>query len=223
VIEYTKGEESVPAEGETMTAQRRGKTKKLPEFLTEEEMTALIRVPNPRYPTGERNRLLMIVMLDAGLRLSEAIHLRWRDLDLNTGRLMIREGKGSKDRTVWLGTDAVDLVRSWRQRQANTFGGAVDLVFTTLDGKALQPRYVQAMVERYGVRAGIEKHCHPHLLRHTYATSFYRETHNLRSLQLNLGHNDLTTTSIYTHVVDTEREAESRSFRHAAALVGATA
>lgn len=206
-----------------MSEKRRGQPKKLPEFLTEEEVTTLIRQPNPRYPTGERNRLLMIVMLDAGLRLAETINLRWRDLDLNTGRLMVREGKGAKDRTVWLGPDAIELVRSWRQRQADEIGGNVERVFTTLAGKQLQPRYVQAMLERYGVRAGIEKHVHPHLLRHTYATSFYRETHNLRSLQANLGHGDLTTTSIYTHVVDTEREAESRSFRHAAALVGATA
>lgn len=123
---------------------------------------------------------------------------------------------------MWLGPDAIDLVRSWRQRQADTINGNVEHVFTTLEGKPLQPRYVQAMVERYGTRAGIERHVHPHLLRHTYATAFYRETHNLRHLQANLGHGDLSTTSIYTHVVDTEREAESRSFRHAAALVGAT-
>jgi len=204
-----------------MKPKRRGQPKKLPEFLTEDEVTALVQQPNPRYPTGERNRLLMIVMLDAGLRLSEAIHLRWRDLDLNTGRLTVRQGKGAKDRIVWLGADAVELMRSWRQRQADDVGEAAEHVFTTLEGKPLQPRYVQAMVERYGVRAGLEKHIHPHLLRHTYATAFYRETHNLRHLQANLGHSDLTTTSIYTHVVDTEREAESRSFRHAAALVGA--
>jgi len=204
-----------------MNAKRRRQPKKLPEFLTEDEVAALVRVPNPRYPTGERNRLLLVVMLDAGLRLGETIHLRWRDLDLNTGRLMVREGKGGKDRAVWLASEATDLVRSWRQRQADTIGGDVEHVFTTLEGKPLQPRYVQAMVERYGVRAGIRKHVHPHLLRHTYASTFYRETHNLRSLQANLGHSDLTTTAIYTHVTDVEREEESRSFRHAAALVGA--
>jgi len=206
-----------------MNAKRRRQPKKLPEFLTEGEVTALVRQPNPRYPTGERNRLMMIVMLDAGLRLAETVALRWRDVDLNTGRVMVRQGKGAKDRVVWLGPDATDLMRSWRQRQAEKIGGDLENVFTTLDGKPLQRRYVQAMVERYGVRAGIEKHVHPHLLRHTYATAFYRETHNLRHLQANLGHSDLSTTSIYTHVVDTEREAESRSFRHAAALVGAVA
>jgi len=130
-------------------------------------------------------------------------------------------GQTVKDRTVWLGPDAIDLVRSWRQRQADEIGSDVEHVFTTLEGKPLQPRYVRAMVERYGLRAGIAKHVHPHMLRHTYATAFCRETHNLRHLQANLGHSDLTTTSIYTHVFDTEREAESRSFRHAAALVGA--
>ena len=83
-----------------------GRGFKIPEVLTREEQEALLRQPNPRYPTGERNRLLLRVMLDTGLRLSEAINLRWRDLDLLTGRLHVKQGKGAKDRVLRVGDEA---------------------------------------------------------------------------------------------------------------------
>lgn len=91
---------------------------RIPEVLTPTEREALLRVPNPRYPTGERNRLLLRVMLNAGLRLSEALNLRWPDVDLNTGRLHVKRGKGGKDRVLWLGEEDLAALRKWRQRQA---------------------------------------------------------------------------------------------------------
>jgi len=198
------------SEGETMT-QRKGF--KIPEVLTDTEQEALLSQPNPRYPTGERNRALLRLMLDTGLRLSEATALRWRDINLTTGKLMVRQGKGAKDRTLWIGDEDLDMLRSWRERQARDVAGDHEHVFTTLEGNPVSPRYVQAMVKRYAARAGIEKDIHPHTLRHSFATDIYRQTTNIRLTQKALGHSNLATTQIYTHIVDEELEDALRTFR----------
>jgi len=187
--------------------------KRIPEVLTEEEQRALLAQPNRRYPTGERNHLMLRLMLDTGLRLSEAIHLRWRDLDLMTGKLHVKQGKGAKDRILWIGEEDLELLRKWRERQAKVVGKTPEYVFTTLDGKPLQPRYVQAMVARYAKRAGIQKRVHPHTLRHTFATDLLKAVKNVRLVQKALGHANLSTTQIYTHIVDEELEAALKSFR----------
>jgi site-specific recombinase XerD len=86
-------------------------------------------------------------------------------------------------------------------------------VFTTLDGKPVSNRYVQEMVKRYAAKAGIDKDVHPHTLRHTFATDLYRQTTNIRLTQKALGHANLATTQIYTHIVDEELEGALKSFR----------
>ena len=186
---------------------------RIPEVLTASEQEALLGVPNPRYPTGERNRLLLRVLLNAGLRLSEALHLRWPDVDLNTGRVHVKLGKGGKDRVLWLGEEDLGALRKWRQRQATLTPEAPAHVFTTLDGKPVSPRYVQAMVGRYAKRAGIEKRVHPHTLRHTFATDLLRDAGNVELVRRALGHANLATTQIYVHLVDADLEAALKSFR----------
>jgi len=198
-----------------MSEERRQQGRKIPEVLTAEEQAALLREPNPRYPTGERNRLMLSVMLNTGLRLSEATGLRWREVDLNSGKLIVRQGKGAKDRTLWVGERDLGLLRHWRERQAKVVPGAPSHVFTTLDGKPVSNRYVQEMVKRYATKAGIDKDVHPHMLRHTFATDLYRETTNIRLTQKALGHANLSTTQIYTHIIDEELEEALKSFRHA--------
>lgn len=127
-------------------------------------------------------------MLNTGLRLSEATALRWKDIDLmTTGKLMVRRGKGAKDRTLWIGENDTDKLRHWRQRQVKVCGDT-DHVFTALKGKPMQNRYVQAMLARYIERAGINKNISPHTLRHTFATDLYRETGKIRLVQKVLGH-----------------------------------
>jgi site-specific recombinase XerD len=182
--------------------------KKLPEFLTEDESAALLKQPNARYPTGLRNLTMLRLMLDAGLRASELLALRTSDIDLNTGKLAVIEGKGKKDRALWLNDAALALVRRWRESRPVQS----DLLFTTLKGEPVSGRYLREMVKRLGVKAGIKKDVHPHLLRHTFATKFYRETRNILMTQKALGHEDVSTTMIYTHVVDAELEAALRSF-----------
>jgi len=197
-----------------MSGERKRQGRKIPEILEADEQAALLRQPNPRYPTGERNRLVLRLMMDTGLRLAEACALRWRDIDLTTGKLMVRQGKGAKDRTLWVSESDLKILRSWRERQARDVAGSPDHVFTTIAGSPISGRYVQQMVKRYAAKAGIEKNVHPHTLRHTFATDLYRETTNIRLTQKALGHANLSTTQIYTHVVDEELEGALKSFRH---------
>ena len=121
---------------------------RIPEVLTASEQEALLAQPNPRYPTGMRNYTMLRLMLDTGLRLSEAVNLKWRDVDFNTGKLMVRQGKGAKDRILWIGDADLELLRAWRERQAKDVNGNPEHVFTTLAGKPVSPRYVQQMVKR---------------------------------------------------------------------------
>jgi site-specific recombinase XerD len=112
-----------------------------------------------------------------------------------------------------VGEESLAHLRHWRERQAKDVASNPEHVFTTLDGKPVSPRYVQAMVTRYTRKAGIEKAIHPHSLRHSFATDFLRETHNIRLVQKALGHANLATTQIYTHIVDEELEEALKSFR----------
>ena len=186
---------------------------RIPEVLTAQEQRDLLAQPNPRYPTGQRNRTMLRFMLDTGLRVAEAVALTWRDIDLMTGKLHVKRGKGARDRILWVNETALDALRSWRERQAEEVGECPPHVFTSLKGESLSTRYVQQMVKRYRERAGIEKQVTPHTLRHSYATDLLRETKNIRLVQKALGHSSLATTQIYTHIVDDEMEDALRSFR----------
>jgi len=190
------------------------RAKKLPTVLTEDEQERLLEQPNSRYPTGERNGTMLRLMLNTGLRLAEVTSLKWRDLNLTTGKLMVRKEKGSKDRTLWVAESDIDRLRSWRERQA-TACATCEHVFTTLQGQPLGHRYVQRMVKRYASKAGIDKNSSPHI---PFATDLYRETSKIRLVQKVLGHSDLSTTMIYTHIFDEEVESALESFRQAAAV-----
>jgi len=191
---------------------------RIPEVLTEDEQQALLKVPNRRYPTGQRNHLLLHLILDTGLRLPEAIAVRWSNINLNTGKLMVRKGKGAKDRSLWIGDADLRLLRRWRQRQSEEVEAEVEDVFTTLEGKPVSPRYVQQMVKRCAAKAGINKNIHPHTLRHSFATDLCRDTGKIRLVQKALGHANLSTTQIYTHIVDEELEDALKSFRQPTAV-----
>ncbi len=182
------------------------------------EQAQLIEQANPRYPTGACIRTMLRLMLNTGLRLAEVTALKWRDIDLTTGKLMVRQGKGSKDRTLWVAETDIDRLRSWRERQA-TACDTCEHVCTALNGQPLGHRYVQQMVKRYATKAGIDKNILPHTLHHSFATDLYRETSKTRLVQKVLGHSDLSTTMIYTHIFDEEVESALKSFRQATVVV----
>ena len=191
--------------------------RKLPEILTSDEEKALVKVFNMRYDAGLRNKALVSVMLYAGLRAAEALNLSVRDMTWTgdeAGKVHIKQGKGKKDRMVYLNAASVDLLTRWRDRR---YDQRSKLLFTTREAKRLATRWLRQMVNTYAGRAGIEKHVHPHTLRHTFATNLYRSSgHNLRVVQLALGHSSIQTTEIYTHIANDEVGEEMRKLRQAA-------
>jgi integrase/recombinase XerD len=176
-------------------------------------------------------------MLTAGLRLAEAINLKWPNINFRAGKLKVEEGKGRKDRQLWLGEKTLNLLGEWRERQSKALEekgreNKNNLVFTTLTGNKLNQVNVRKMVYRYAEKAGIqeevtkhyrdkegnklpetykEKKVTPHTLRHTFATDLYRDTKDIRQVQKALGHSDLSTTMIYTHLVDEDLQRDMQA------------
>lgn len=186
--------------------------RKIPEFLTVEEQEQLIKVFNVRYFNSFRNRTMIKLFLASGLRLSEMINLRWRDINLMTGQLKVVEGKGTKDRILWISDSIVEDLRIWKERQSKKLD-ICELVFTTSSKLKLDDRNIRRMVSLYSAKAGINKNVSPHTFRHTYASDLLRETKNIRLVQKALGHEDLSTTMIYTHIVDDEFEKALKKLR----------
>ena len=186
--------------------------RKIPEFLTVEEQEQLINVFNVRYFNSFRNRTMIKLFLASGLRLSEMINLRWRDINLMTGQLKVVEGKGTKDRILWISDSIVEDLRIWKEKQSKKLD-ICELVFTTSSKLKLDDRNIRRMVSLYSAKAGINKNVSPHIFRHTYASDLLRETKNIRLVQKALGHEDLSTTMIYTHIVDDEFEKALKKLR----------
>ena len=211
--------------------------RKIPEILDIEEQKKLLNVFNTRYPTSLRNKTMIRLMLTTGLRLAEAINLKWNNINFRAGKLKVEEGKGRKDRQLWLGEKTLNLLGEWRERQSKALEekgreNKNNLVFTTLTGNKLNQVNVRKMVYRYAEKAGIqeevtkhyrdkegnklpetykEKKVTPHTLRHTFATDLYRDTKDIRQVQKALGHSDLSTTMIYTHLVDEDLQRDMQA------------
>ncbi|WP_263789961.1 tyrosine-type recombinase/integrase [Salinibacter sp.] len=185
---------------------------KLPRVLKEEETDRLLAQPNQRYFGPHRDYLFMRLMLKAGLRASEATALRPEHIDLMSGKLSVREGKGAKDRTLWVGEEVLEELREWTGRRSEEIGeegaGSSGFLLPTRKGTEVATSHLRRSVKRYARKASVEEvgRVSPHTLRHTFATRLYRETGNIRMVQKALGHSDLSTTMIYTHVVDEELE-----------------
>ncbi len=185
---------------------------KLPRVLTEEETGRLLAQPNQRYFGPHRDYLYMRLMLKAGLRASEATALCPEHIDLMSGKLTVREGKGAKDRTLWVGEEVLEELREWTDRRNEEVGeekvGDQVPFLPTRKGTEVATSHLRRSVKRYARQASVEEvdRVSPHTLRHTFATRLYRDTGNIRLVQKALGHSDLSTTMIYTHVVDEELE-----------------
>lgn len=186
--------------------------KKIPDVLTLEEQEKLLEQFNLRYITPQRNKTMIHLLLNTGLRLSEMTNLKWNDIDLMTGQVKVVEGKGLKDRILWLDENTLTMLGKWKQRQFKEWGKS-DLVFTTRTLRQLDGKAVRSMIKTYSDKAGIKKHITTHSLRHTFASDLLRDTKNIRIVQKALGHADISSTQIYTHIVDEELEEALKSFR----------
>jgi integrase/recombinase XerC len=174
--------------------------KRLPQMLNERDTAALVEADDSMHARARlRDRAILEVLYSAGLRVSELIGLDWRDIDEELGLVMIRSGKGSKDRLVPIGEPALDALHAWRQATPG-MPSADYPVITNLRGSRLTPRAVQNIVARRLVQAGINTPITPHGLRHSFATHMLNAGADLRSIQEMLGHSSLTTTQRYTHV-----------------------
>jgi integrase/recombinase XerD len=177
------------------------KRQRLPHVLGRGEIQRLLAAPHGTDPAALRDRALLEVMYACGLRASEAIDLRTQDIDLHAGVLRAR-GKGSKERLVPVGSQAVAAVRAWLERGRPQLVGLRDEphLFVNHRGAGLTRQGLYKIVQRHARAAGLEGRMSPHTLRHTFATHLLAGGCDLRSVQEMLGHADVATTQIYTHV-----------------------
>ena len=185
------------------TADLRGprKTGRLPRVLSREEVALLLSQPWGTEPLALRDRALLEVMYACGLRASEAIGLQASDVDLDEGMLRAR-GKGSKERLVPIGRQAVAALRAYEQRGRPALVGhrVQTQLFVNHRGGALTRQGLYKIVQGHARGAGLEQKMSPHTLRHSFATHLLAGGCDLRSLQEMLGHADLATTQVYTHL-----------------------
>jgi len=173
----------------------------LPHFLTPAEVERLLAQPDLSSDEGIRNRAMLEVLYATGLRVSELLNLRLRDLDLESGLLNCL-GKGSKQRRVPLGRSAVSSLYQYLPiRSRYTEGRTTDYLFVEKSGRTLTRQRFWRLIKEYGASAGIA-YITPHILRHSFATALLTNGADLRSVQMLLGHSDIGTTQIYTHVTD---------------------
>ncbi len=150
-------------------------------------------------PLVVRDRTMLEVMYGAGLRLSELVGLDVRHLDLSTGEVWVM-GKGSKERKIPMGKTAVSWLHRWLEMR-ELYEPEDDAVFiSTQSGKRISNRNVQKRFEQWGIKQGVNSHINPHKLRHSFATHLLESSGNLRGVQELLGHANLSTTQIYTHL-----------------------
>lgn len=149
-------------------------------------------------PLAVRDRAMLEVMYGAGLRLSELVGLDLKHLDLDTGEVWVM-GKGSKERKLPIGRTAVTWLEHWLAMR-DLFGPEDDAMFLSNQGRRISTRNVQKRFAEWGVKQGVNSHIHPHKLRHSFATHMLESSGDLRAVQELLGHANLTTTQIYTHL-----------------------
>ncbi|MDQ3286959.1 MAG: tyrosine recombinase XerC [Pseudomonadota bacterium] len=169
--------------------------RKLPQVLDPDEAKALVEIATDA-PLGLRDRAMLELFYSSGLRLSELCMLHWRDLDLEDGLVTVL-GKGSRQRSVPLGSHARAALAQWR---ASTGAPGESPVFPGRAGGPITPRAIQLRMRLLAQRQGLFKRVHPHLLRHSFASHILESSGDLRGVQELLGHADIATTQIYTHL-----------------------
>jgi site-specific recombinase XerD len=191
------------------------KGKKLPaEVLTIEEVGKLISACSNRAPTGIRNRALIVLLWRGGLRISEALSLRPKDLNVKKGTVSVLHGKGDKRRVVGLDPQAWSVIQRWLDRRKALGITGRTVLFCTLDKKPVQASYVRNLLPRLARKVGIEKRVHPHGLRHTHASELRSEGVDIGIISKQLGHSSTATTARYldhvcpSAVIDTMKARE---------------
>jgi len=174
----------------------------LPRFLNQAEMETLLSQPDVATEAGLRDRAVLELMYACGLRVSEVVNLKLGDADLDSG-ILTCTGKGSKTRRIPIGTSAVEWLKSYlalRRRHENV---EIDNLFVTPACRPLDRQLIHGLIKEYAERAGLQN-VSPHTLRHSFATHLVQNNADIRSVQQMLGHADISTTQIYTHITSAQ-------------------
>lgn len=175
--------------------------KRVPKFLTVDEVFALLAAPSGEDVLGSRDRAMMELMYASGLRVSELVGLDIGNIDLKEKTVRVL-GKGRKERIVPVGSKAISAISDYLKKRVSLVGDAASeqAIFLNRQGGRLTPRSVERMVGKYIQQAGLQKTVTPHVLRHTFATHLLGSGADMRGIQELLGHASLSTTQKYTHV-----------------------
>lgn len=169
----------------------------LPKNIDIDEINQLLDI-NYNDPLSVRDRAMLEVMYGSGLRLSELVSLDCRELNLTDGEIRVM-GKGNKERKLPLGRESIKWIKHWLSMR-NCFVPQDDALFISKLGRRISPRNVEKRFAQWGVKQGLSSHVHPHKLRHSFATHMLESSRDLRAVQELLGHADLSTTQVYTHL-----------------------
>lgn len=174
--------------------------RRLPKVLSEEEVERLLTAPDFTTPAGLRDKAMLELLYATGLRVSELVGLRLPQIDLKGG-FLLAFGKGSKERVVPVGEEAErSLARYLAELRPQLAKGRHDAVFVNLRGAPMTRQGFWKILKALGLRAGIDRPISPHMLRHSFATHLLEHGADLRAVQAMLGHSDIATTEIYTHI-----------------------
>ena len=175
----------------------------LPKFLSLEEVDALIAQPDVTTPLGIRDRAMIELLYATGMRVSELIGVRTADLHLREGYLTCI-GKGNKERLIPTGDQAIEWIERYQKtaRPVLLKGRASPRLFLNVRGRPMSRVGFWKILKRYGLRANLPRSLSPHVIRHSFATHLLERGADLRAIQMMLGHSDLSTTQIYTHVLE---------------------
>jgi integrase/recombinase XerD len=186
----------------------------LPKSLTEDEVESLLAAPEIDDPLGNRDRSMLEVLYATGLRVSELVNLKSSQVNMNQGVLRI-VGKGDRERLIPLGEEAVDWLQKFMNgpRLEILLERQTEYLFPTRRGDRMTRQAFWHIIKRYAHKAGVQKALSPHTLRHAFATHLLNHGADLRVVQMLLGHSDLSTTQIYTHVAR-ERMKELHAQHH---------
>jgi integrase/recombinase XerC len=170
----------------------------LPGTLDVDTVNQLLNIKDTS-PLAIRDKAIMELFYSSGLRLSELAGLNWDQLDLKSGLVSVT-GKGNRSRMVPVGTKAISALTEWRKARTAYAGYDENHVFVSQRGTPISTRNIQARIRHWAIRQGIPQNVHPHLLRHSFASHVLESSGDLRAVQELLGHADISTTQIYTHL-----------------------